>query len=143
VLDIERLREDPKGIEENLARRRHPPYLHLLEEVRAKDVAWRAAVREADGHRARRNALGKQVAAARKGGQPAETLIAESEAIAGALEEAETKEGVLRRERDDLLRRLPNLLDPSVPYGVDDRENVVVATWGTAGKAAAGAKPHG
>jgi seryl-tRNA synthetase len=143
VIDIELLRGDPKAVEENLARRRHPPYLQLLEEVRAKDMAWRAAVREADGHRARRNALGRQVAAARKAGQPTEPLIAESEAIAGALGDAETKEGVLRQERDDHLRRLPNLLDPSVPYGLDDRENVVVATWGTAGKAIAGSKPHG
>jgi seryl-tRNA synthetase len=143
VIDIELLRDEPKRVEENLARRRHPPYLELLERVRTKDVAWRDTVREADRLRARRNALGQQIAQARKAGDSVEPLLAESKALPDALREVEAREGALRRERDDLLRRVPNLLDPSVPYGKDDHDNVVVATWGEPGPAPAAGKPHG
>jgi seryl-tRNA synthetase len=143
VIDIELLRDDPKAVEENLARRRHPPYLELLGQVRARDAAWRETVREADRLRARRNALGQQVAAARKAGQATEALLGESKAIPESLKEVEAREASLRRERDDLLRRVPNLLDPSVPFGKDDGENVVVAHWGEPGKPAAPSRPHG
>jgi seryl-tRNA synthetase len=143
VIDVELLRDDPKRVEENLARRRHPPTLELLAKVREKDVAWREAVRGADRLRARRNALGQQIAQARKGGDPAETLLAESKTLPDSLKDAEAREGSLRRERDDLLRRLPNLLDPSVPYGKDDQDNVVVATWGEPASPPATGKSHG
>jgi seryl-tRNA synthetase len=143
VIDIELVRREPENVEENLGRRRNPEVLRLLAEVRAKDVAWREAVREADGLRASRNTLGQRVAAARKSGQPTEVLLAESKALPEALHEAERKEAHLREERDALLRRLPNLLDPSVPFGKDDRDNAVVATWGTPRAAPAGQRPHG
>jgi seryl-tRNA synthetase len=143
VIDIELLRREPEKVEENLARRRHEPYLRLLAEVRAKDVAWRESVQEADRLRAQRNTLGQKVAAARKAGGDAEALLAESKALPARLVELEARETELRRSRDDLLRRVPNLLDATVPYGKDDRDNVVVATWGTPGKAPEGAKPHG
>ncbi len=143
MIDIELLRREPERVEENLARRRHEPYLRLLAEVRTKDEAWRASVQEADRLRAWRNALGQKVAAARKAGEDAEALLAESKALPAELTALEAREGELRRARDDLLRRVPNLLDPSVPYGKDDTENVVIATWGTPGKAPEGARPHG
>jgi len=143
VIDIELLRREPERVEENLGRRRNPDYLRLLADVRAKDVAWRECVREADRLRALRNSLGQRVAAARKSGAPAEELLSESKGILDTLHQAEQQEAVLRRERDELLRRVPNLLDPSVPFGKDDTENVVVATWGEPGPAPAADRPHG
>jgi seryl-tRNA synthetase len=143
VIDIELLRNEPEKVEENLGRRRNPAYLKLLGEVRSKDVAWRESVREADRLRAKRNALGQQVAAARKAGKATDELLAESKAAPEALRELELKEAALRQERDALLRRVPNLLDPSVPFGKDDSENVVLATWGKPGPAGPAARPHG
>ncbi len=143
MIDIELVRREPEKVEENLARRRHEPYLRLLADVRAKDAAWRESVQEADRLRALRNSLGQKVAAARKAGQDAEALLAESKALPARLNEVEAREAELRRTRDDLLRRIPNLLDPTVPFGKDDRDNVVVATWGTPAKAPEGARPHG
>jgi len=143
VIDIDLVRREPENVEENLGRRRNPAYLQLFAEVRAKDVAWRESVREADRLRALRNTLGQRVAAARKAGGSADDLLEESKALPEALHEIERTEAQLRRERDELLRRLPNLLDPSVPYGKDDHDNVVVSTWGTPGAAEAAARPHG
>jgi seryl-tRNA synthetase len=143
VIDIELLREEPAKVEENLQRRRQPAYLELLHQVRAKDAAWRESVQEADRLRAQRNGLGQKIAAARKAGAPLEPLLAESKALPPALEAAEAREGDRRAERDRLLQRVPNLLDPSVPYGKDDSENVVVATWGEPTAPRAGQRPHG
>ncbi len=142
MIDIELVREHPEVVEENLARRRHAPYLERLREVRARDAAWRESLQEADRLRASRNALGLQVAAARKAGQDVSALVAASKAAVESLGAAEAKEAQRRSERDGLLQRLPNLLDASVPYGVDDRENAVVATWGTPGPARVD-RPHG
>jgi len=143
VIDIELVRRESAKVEENLGRRRNPAYLKLLADVRAKDVHWRESVQEADRLRALRNSLGQKVAAARKAGTDTSDLVAESKSALDSLGTVETREGLLRQERDDLLRRVPNLLDPSVPYGVDDHENVVVSTWGTPGAAGAARRPHG
>jgi len=143
VIDIELVRREPENVEENLGRRRNPAYLQLLVEVRAKDTAWRESVREADRLRALRNTLGQKVAAARKAGERTDELLEESKAVPEALREVEAKEALLRQQRDDLLRRVPNLLDPSVPYGENDRENVVVASWGSPAGPGAATRPHG
>ncbi len=143
MIDIELLRREPEKVEENLARRRTTAYTELFARVREKDTAWRAAVREADQLRALRNTLGQKVAEARKKGEPADALVAESRALPEKLKEAERTETALRDERDDLLRRLPNLLDPTVPFGKDDSENVVVTTWGTPAKDRVLARSHG
>ncbi|HTT15900.1 MAG TPA: serine--tRNA ligase [Thermoplasmata archaeon] len=143
MIDIELLRQRPKDVEENLARRRQPAVLEMLSDVIRRDALWRESVREADRLRQRRNSLGQQVAAARKAGATAEALLAESKRLPEELKDAERREAELRSERDERLRRLPNLLDPSVPYGKDDTENVVVGTWGTPGPAVEGRRPHG
>jgi len=143
VIDVELLRREPETVKENLARRRNPAYLTLFEEVQGKDVAWRDSVQAADRLRAQRNTLGQKVASARKAGEPVEALLTESKSVTDSLREVERQEGELRVARDRLLKRLPNLLDPSVPFGKDDSENVVVASWGTPRGAAAGDRPHG
>jgi seryl-tRNA synthetase len=143
VLDIERIRASPEAIEANLRRRQHAPYLQRLAEVRACDEAWRATLTEADRLRRRRNELGRSIAEAKRAGTPVEALDAEARAIPAALKDVEGREGRLLAERDALLLRLPNLIDDAVPFGKDDSENVVVATWGDPAPAAEGLRPHG
>ncbi len=143
MIDLEIVRREPEKVEENLGRRRVPEYLRLLVEVRAKDAEWRASLQEADRFRAQRNAMGQKVAAARKAGTSTDALLAESKALPDALKAAEETEGRLRAERDGLARRLPNLLDPTVPFGKDDTENVVVSSWGTPASPWPGQRPHG
>jgi seryl-tRNA synthetase len=143
VIDLDLLRKEPAKVEENLARRRNPAYLTLLHEVREKDTAWRECLRTADELRRRRNDLSHRIAEARGKGTPAPELEAEARTIPETLRETEAREGELLRARDAALRRLPNLLDESVPYGKDDTENVVVATWGQPSSGGPELKGHG
>lgn len=143
MIDLDLLRKEPAVVEENLKRRRHPPYLTALAEVRQADEGWRQAHQEADRLRRRRNELSVEMGKARKAGTEAPpALTAEAQGLPDALAAVEAREEGLRATRDALLRRLPNLLDPSVPYGKDDSENQVVATWGEAKPGPAFLKPH-
>ncbi len=143
VIDLELIRREPEKVEANLARRRNPDYLRLLTEARAADAQWRSALRVADNLRRRRNELSHRMAEARGQGGPSPELTAEAKSIPDQLKTTEAGERELRKTRDALLRRLPNLLDDSVPYGKDDSENVVVATWGTPRPGGVGLRSHG
>lgn len=130
MIDLERIRREPEAVEENLRRRRNPALLELLTVVRSKDSSWREALAEADRLRRRRNELSRAIAASRKQGTGPSDVETEARSLPEALKAVELREAGLLQERDAALRRLPNLLDDSVPYGKDDTENVVVATWG-------------
>jgi seryl-tRNA synthetase len=142
VIDLELLRKDSVTVEANLARRRNPLYLDLLAEVRQNDAEWRTCLQEADLLRRRRNELSHRIAESRSSGTPSPELDAEAKALPDALRELEARETELLHARDTLLRRLPNLMDSSVPYGIDDSENVVVATWGEPNPDGASLKSH-
>ena len=142
MIDVDRLRKEPEKAEENLARRRNPEYLRLFREARARDAEWRSCLADADRLRRRRNELTHEMASARRQGSVPTELAQEAKSLPDRLRTVEARETELLRVRDDLLRRIPNLLDESVPYGKDDSENVVVATWGEPAPARAGRQSH-
>ncbi|MGP8078666.1 MAG: serine--tRNA ligase [Thermoplasmata archaeon] len=131
MIDIDLLRREPARVEANLARRRDPEQLRRLAETIAKDAEWRASLQEADRLRRRRNEVGRRIAESKAAGAPTAEIEAEAKSLPDELRRIEVREAELLAARDALLRRLPNLLDESVPFGKDDTENVVVATWGT------------
>jgi seryl-tRNA synthetase len=143
VIDLDLVRKEPSKVEENLARRRNPAYLRLLHDVRARDEEWRASLRATDALRHRRNELSQQIGRARGAGTAVPELEVEAKALPETLRAAEAKETELRLDRDALLLRIPNLMDESVPYGANDAENVVVATWGEPRTDPAGLRSHG
>ena len=131
MLDIDLIRQDPRHVEENLERRRHPPYVALLKQALEVDTEWRRLHGEADRLRAQRNRLSQALARAHKSGTPPpEEVSREARELPAQIEALELREKETARVRDDLLRRLPNLLDPSVPFGTDDTGNVEVSRWG-------------
>jgi len=130
-------------VEENLGRRRNPEYLRLFAEARARDAEWRTCLLEADRLRRRRNELSRGIADAKTRGESSASLDAEAKVIPESMKEVEVREGKLLAARDAALRRIPNLLDDSVPFGKDDSENVQVATWGEPTPGAEGLKSHG
>ena len=142
MIDIERIRSQSDAVEANLARRQNPEYLRLLGEVRAADVEWRGVRQEADGLRKRRNELSRQIGEARRSGTVLEAVDAEAKSIPARLDALAGREATLLATRDAALRRLPNLLAESVPFGKDDSENAVVASWGTPDRAVGARKPH-
>jgi seryl-tRNA synthetase len=143
MIDLDLIRREPEKVEANLARRRNPAYTQLLADVTATDAQWRATLRVADELRRRRNDLSRRMAEARKQGDPPAELAAEAKSIPEKLKATEVEEAELLHRRDALLMRLPNLMDESVPYGKDDSENAVVATWGTPGPGGPGLRSHG
>jgi len=143
VIDPELMRKEPERVLANLERRRNPDLVRLFEEARAKDAEWRAIVVEADRLRQRRNELSHQIADERKRGITSSTLDEEAKRIPEALRVVEARETEVRIARDLSVRRLPNLLDDSVPYGKDDRENVVAGTWGDPPAPEPGLLAHG
>jgi seryl-tRNA synthetase len=142
MIDIDRIRSEPDRVEANLERRRNPEILTLFRQVRAQDASWRAARLEADRLRKRRNELGRAIAAAKARGTPSTEAEEEAKAIPERLRAAEDREAEAQAARDASLLRLPNLLDDSVPYGKDDTENAVVASWGEPAPALPSRRPH-
>lgn len=142
MIDVDRLRTDPEGVEANLARRRNPAHLARLAQAREKDAEWRAGKQEADRLRKQRNELTQKVAIARRAGEATVELEASARALSDALASLESREAALLVDRDGLLRGLPNLMDDSVPYGVDDSENVVVSSWGEPSRDGVARKSH-
>ncbi|MGA8665018.1 MAG: serine--tRNA ligase [Thermoplasmata archaeon] len=143
MIDLDLLRREPAQVEENLARRRNPAYIAIFHEVRKADTDWRECLRTADELRRRRNDLSRRIGEMRAKGAASPELDAEAKTVPDSLKQTEAREGELLRRRDALLRRLPNLLDVSVPYGKDDSENVVLTTWGHPQTDAADRKGHG
>jgi len=143
VIDVELLRKEPARVEANLARRQNPEYLRWFTDAREKDAEWRVALQEADRLRKRRNELGREIAEAKAAGTPAQASEAEAKGLPARLKSVEERERELGKARDALLRRLPNLMDDTVPFGKDDSENQVVATWGAPTPGADFLETHG
>ena len=143
MIDVELLRKEPARVEANLARRQNPEYLRWFTDAREKDAEWRVALQEADRLRKRRNELGREIAEAKAAGTPAQASDAEAKGLPARLKSVEERERELGKARDALLRRLPNLMDDTVPFGKDDSENQVVATWGAPTPGADFLETHG
>src|SRR5512136_573798 len=114
----------------NLERRQQPEKLELLQQVANADKRWRELTAQVNGLRKRRNDVSQEIAQAMKAGKDASSLKAEASRIPDEIKvhesELEAKQAFIRNG----LMRLPNLLHESVPYGEDDKDNVVVKVWG-------------
>lgn len=130
MLDIRLIREDPEAVRLNLERRRDPEKLALLDQLIDADRRWRRLTTKVNGLRRRRNEISSEIAHLIKEGEDASALRREAEAIPGLIREAEAERDRYAEQVRYALMRLPNLLHDSVPYGVDESENVEVRRWG-------------
>ncbi len=130
MLDIKLIREDPELVRRNLERRRDPEKLALLDGLIDEDARWRELVTRVNNLRRRRNEISSEIADALRGGGDASALKEEAARIPELIAEAEAERDLHGARARDALMRLPNLLHESVPYGVDDTENVEVRRWG-------------
>ncbi|MGQ0797395.1 MAG: serine--tRNA ligase, partial [Methanobacteriota archaeon] len=143
MLDIRLIRESPDVIRRDLAKRGAADKGKLLEEVIRKDKAWRDDLQAVEALRRRRNEITKEVAAAKKANKDVSKLMKEAAELPGRIRDLEARIDVFGRDVRSGLLRLPNLLDPSVPVGKDDTENVEIERWGTPRKVSFDLKPHG
>jgi len=132
MLDIKFVRENPDIVKENIKKKFEDHKLPMVDEVIELDKEVRAAQQEGDEIRAKRNSLSKQIGALMKEGkkEEAESVKAQVNANAKRLQELEEKENELRTKIRKIMLLIPNIIDPSVPIGKDDSENVEVERFG-------------
>ncbi len=132
MLDIRFVRENPEVVKQNIWNKFQEAKLPLVDEVIALDKASRGAKTEADNLRASRNKLSKQIGQLMGQGkkEEAEAVKAQVAANAARLAELETQEGELQEKILKIMMTIPNIIDPSVPIGKDDSENVELEKFG-------------
>ncbi len=132
MIDIKFLRENPDAVKENIKKKFQDHKLELVDKVIKLDREARAAQQEADELRAERKRLSKQIGALMAQGKKdeAESVKAEVGAQGDRLAELEEKEKTLQKDITEIMMTIPNIIDPSVPIGKDDSENVEVQRYG-------------
>ena len=132
MLDMKFVRENPDAVKENIKKKFQDEKLPLVDEVIKLDEQSRAAKQEADTLRADRNKLSKQIGALMAQGKKEEAEEAKKQVTANAerLAELEARESELEEKIKKIMMTIPNIIDPSVPIGRDDRENVEIERFG-------------
>ena len=132
MLDIRFVRENPDKVKENIKNKFQDEKLSLVDEVIALDEKKRKTQVEADGIRASRNKLSKEIGKLMGQGkkEEAEAVKAQVSANAARLAELEGAETDLDAKILKMVMTIPNIIDPSVPIGKDDSENVEIERFG-------------
>jgi len=132
MIDIKFLRENPEAVKENIRKKFQENKLELVDEVIELDKQSRAAKQEADDIRANKNKIAKEIGALMAQGkkEEAEAKKAEVAATAKRLDELEVLETELAEKVRKIMLTIPNIIDPSVPIGKDDSENVEITKYG-------------
>ncbi len=132
MLDLRFVRENPEIVKQNIRNKFQDRKLGLVDEVIALDSELRSAKQEAETLRANRNKISKQIGGLMAQGKKAEAeemkqqVTAQSERLAAL----EVQENELEEKVKNILMAIPNIIDPSVPIGKDDSENVEVQRYG-------------
>ena len=132
MIDLKFLRENPEVVKQNIRNKFQDSKLPLVDEVIELDAQARKTQQEADALRADRKKLSKQIGALMGQGKKdeAEAVKAQVNASAERLDELEKKETELQEKVTKIMMTIPNIIDPSVPIGKDDSENVEVQKFG-------------
>lgn len=132
MIDIKFLRENPDVVKENIKKKFQDAKLPLVDEVIALDAKSRKTQQEADELRANRNKISKEIGALMAQGKKEEAEKKKKEVAEGAksLLTLEEEEKELNEKITKIMMTIPNIIDPSVPIGKDDTENVEVTKYG-------------
>ncbi len=132
MIDIKLIRENPEMVKENIKKKFQDHKLILVDEVLELDKKNREAKLNGDNLRADRKRLSEQIGMLMKSGKKdeAESIRQEVQKINDALSENEDLEEKYSQEIKERMMKIPNIVDPSVPVGKDDSENVEVERFG-------------
>ncbi|MBR3264623.1 MAG: serine--tRNA ligase [Erysipelotrichaceae bacterium] len=133
MIDIKLIRENPDLVKDNIRKKFQEEKLVLVDEVKKLDEDYRALRTTADELRSKRNSISKQIGALMGQGkkEEAEQIKAEVKEIGNKIEECEQQEPLLEEEIRKRMLVIPNIIDESVPIGVDDSQNVEIEQFGT------------
>jgi len=132
MIDIKLIRENRDVVKENIKKKFQDDKLKLVDEVIELDELRRKTQQEADNIKAEKNKLSKEIGALMAQGkkEEAEAVKAEVAKDAKRLEELEAKQAEYEEKTTKIMMVIPNIIDPSVPIGKDDSENVEVTRYG-------------
>ncbi|WP_306576375.1 serine--tRNA ligase [Anaerotruncus massiliensis (ex Togo et al. 2019)] len=132
MLDIKFVRTNPDVVKENIKKKFQEEKLLLVDEVIDLDRRYREAKTRCDYLRSQRNTISKQIGGMMAKGQKeeAEQAKAQVSSMARELADLEEQETVLEGEIKKRMMVIPNIIDPSVPIGKDDSENIEVEKFG-------------
>ena len=132
MLDIKFLRENPDVVKENIRKKFQDDKLPLVDEVIDLDARARKAQQEADDLRASRKKVSKEIGALMGQGKKEEAEAKKAEVAKNAkrLEELSAQEKEWQEKVRKIMMVIPNIIDPSVPIGKDDSENVEIEKFG-------------
>ena len=132
MLDIKFVRENPELVKENIRKKFQDAKLPLVDEVIALDRENREIKGEVEALRANRNKLSKQIGGLMKQGkkEEAEAVKAQIAQDADRVDELSAREKEVEEEIKTKMMIIPQMIDPSVPIGKDDSENVEIERFG-------------
>ena len=132
MIDIKFLRENPEVVKENIKKKFQDNKLPLVDEVIELDQERRKTQQEADELRASKNKIAKEIGGLMAQGKKEEAEAKKAEVAANSkrLTELEEMEKELDEKVTKIMMTIPNIIDPSVPIGKDDSENVEIQKYG-------------
>ena len=132
MLDIRFLRENPEVVKQNIRNKFQDSKLPLVDEVIALDIRNREIKQEVEALRAEKNKISKMIGACMAQGkkEEAEEYKRQVAANAGRTEELSKEEKEVEEKIKTIMMTIPNIIDPSVPIGKDDSENVELEKFG-------------
>ena len=131
MIDIKFLRQNPDAVKENIKKKFQDEKLPLVDEVIELDEKLRQIMSKADELRSKRNTMSAQIGALMREKKADEAAKVKEEVakIAKMLPELEEQEATLQAKIKKDMMTIPNIIDPSVPIGKDDSENVEVKRY--------------
>ena len=127
MLSIDIIRDNPKEVEQGLARKGEKL---LISEIIKLDESYRSDLAQANEMRAERNVASDKIARAKKLGENSDKAINAMRKLSQQIKVLEEKTQSSKNELDQLLLGLPNIPHESVPEGKDDKNNQLVREWG-------------
>ena len=128
MLDIKFVRENPDVVKENIRKKFQDQKIPMVDEVIALDQENRNIKQEVESLRANKNKISKQIGALMAQGkkEEAEEVKKEVAASGAKIDELSAREKEVEEKIKTIMMTIPNIIDPSVPVGKDDSENVEV-----------------
>ncbi len=132
MIDIKFLRENPDAVKENIKKKFQDYKLPLVDQVIELDEQSRTVKKQADELRSNRNKISKQIGSLMAQGKKEEGMALKEEVTKQAqqLAELEKQESDLSAKVTEIMMQIPNIIDPSVPIGKDDSQNVEIERFG-------------
>ncbi len=121
MLDLKRIRDDPDGVRDALARR-EPELRAAIDQLLSADSQWRSATASAESLRATQRVSSEMIAAGKKSGADVSSELAKLKQMSADVKALTEQAASAKRRLDELITRLPNLPDPSAADGPEDEQ---------------------